>query len=92
MFIQKNRYLPFFMWLLPLMFFAYQFVLRLWPSLLMSQIMQQFAIDATAFGVLVSVYYYGYAGMQIPIAILLDKYGPRYVIAACALLCGIGTW
>lgn len=92
MFANKNRALPLWMWLLPLSFFAFQFILRLWPSLLMSQIMHQFAIDASAFGVMASVYYYGYAGMQIPIALLLERYGPRYVIFACALICGVATW
>lgn len=76
------------MWFLPLAFFTYQFILRLWPSLMMQEIMQQFAIDATAYGLLASVYYYGYAGMQIPIAILLDRYGARYTTFICALICG----
>lgn len=89
---QQHPYLPFLMWVFPLLFFAYQFILRLWPSLMMNQIMLQFSIDATGFGLLAAVYYYGYAGLQIPIAILLDKFGPRYVIAGCALLCGLATF
>jgi predicted MFS family arabinose efflux permease len=79
------------MWLLPLSFFTYQFILRLWPSLMMQPIMEQFHIDATSFGLLASVYYYGYALMQIPIAMLLDRYGPRPVLFTCALLCGGAT-
>ena len=67
-----QRFLPFLMWSLPLAFFAYQFILRLWPSLMMQQIMQQFSIDATAFGLLASAYYYGYSTMQIPIAFALN--------------------
>ncbi len=51
--------------------------------------MQQFSIDATVFGVLASVYYYGYAGMQIPIAILLDRFSARHVIFTCAVVCGL---
>jgi MFS family permease len=74
------------MWALPLSFFAYQFILRLWPSLTMTQIMQQFHIDATSFGFLAAVYYFGYAGMQIPVAILIDRYGVRSVIALFALI------
>jgi predicted MFS family arabinose efflux permease len=87
---QDSKYLPFLMWSLPLLFFAFQFTLRLWPSLTMQEIMSRFSIDATSYGLLASVYYYGYAGMQIPIAIALDKYGPRVVLSFCAALCGIG--
>jgi MFS family permease len=79
------------MWLLPLSFFTYQFILRLWPSLMMQPIMQQFAIDATSFGFLASAYYYGYAGMQIPIAVMLDRYGAKRIVFACAVLCGLAT-
>lgn len=89
---QKSKYLPILMWLIPLSFFGYQFVLRLWPSLMMNQIMHQFMIDATGFGILASVYYYGYSGFQIPIAILLDKFGARYIIFACAVICGLATF
>jgi MFS family permease len=83
---------PWLMWALPLAFFTYQFVLRLWPSLLMPQIMQQFTIDATAFGFLSAIYYIGYAGAQIPMAIALDRWGPRIVVAGCAVLCGFSLW
>lgn len=89
MFMQKRKYVPFLMWLFPLLFFTYQFILRLWPSLMMQQIMQQFAIDATGFGLLAALYYYGYSGMQIPIAMMLDRFSARYVVFGCAVLCGI---
>ncbi|MBX9804583.1 MAG: MFS transporter [Alphaproteobacteria bacterium] len=82
---------PYFMWLFPLLFFAYQFVLRLWPGLMMQPIMEQFSIDASHFGVLAAFYYYGYAGMQIPVGILLDRFNPRYVIFAFAVTCGLAT-
>lgn len=80
------------MWLMPLSFFAYQFILRLWPSLTMQDIMQQFSVDATSYGFLASVYYYGYAGAQIPIAVALDKYGPRKILVLSGALCGIGMF
>ncbi len=91
MFGIKFNYLPFFMWLFPLLFFAYQFVLRLWPGLMVQQIMAQFSIDATHFGLLAAFYYYGYAGMQIPVAILLDRFSSRYIVCIFAVICGLAT-
>lgn len=87
----KHRVLPWLMWLLPALFFAYQFILRLWPGLMMQSIMTQFSIDASQFGLLAACYYYGYAGMQIPVAILLERYGPRTIIGIFALICGLAT-
>lgn len=87
----KSKYMPFVMWLFPLSFFAYQFILRLWPGLMMQQIMGQFSIDASHFGLLAAFYYYGYSSMQIPVAILLDRFSSRYVVCAFAALCGLAT-
>ncbi len=86
-----HKYLPFFMWLFPLLFFAHQFIFRLWPGLMMHQIMDQFSIDASHFGLLAAFYYYGYSGMQIPVAILLDRFSARHIIFIFAVLCGLAT-
>ncbi len=91
MLTHKQKLLPLLMWLFPLLFFAYQFILRLWPSLMMQQIMQQFAIDASGFGLLAALYYYGYSWMQIPVAMMLDRFSARYVIFGCAVLCGLAV-
>ncbi len=87
----KPKYMPFLMWAFPLLFFAYQFILRLWPGLMMNQIMEQFSIDASHFGLLAALMYYGYAGMQIPMAILLDKFSARYIVFIFATICGAAT-
>lgn len=87
----KSQWKAYGMWLLPLLFFTGQFVLRLWPGLMMQDIMRQFKIDAGQFGLLASAYYYGYALMQIPVALALDRFGARFVISACAVLLGVST-
>lgn len=91
MFIEKKNLKPVAMWFLPLVFFCYQFILRLWPGLMMHPIMQQFSIDASHFGVMAAFYYFGYAGMQIPIACLMEKWQTKWVIFIFALLCGTST-
>lgn len=85
------KFVSLLMWMLPLLFFAYQFILRLWPGLMMPQIMSQFSVNETQFGVLAALYYYGYAGMQIPVAVLLDRFGARRVIFMLAMVCGLAA-
>ncbi|MEI8320916.1 MAG: MFS transporter [Alphaproteobacteria bacterium] len=80
----------FFMWLPLVAFFFLQFMLRVSPNVMADDILNHFEINATSFGLLMSLYYMGYAGMQIPIGLLLDMYGPRYIAAAGALLCALG--
>ncbi len=65
-------------------------MLRVSPNVMADDILQHFQINATNFGLLMSLYYMGYAGMQIPIGLLLDMYGPRYVATTGALLCAMG--
>lgn len=84
-----SKYLPFVMWLFPLSFFAYQFILRLWPGLMMHHIMTQFTIDASQFGVIAACYYYGYASMQIPVALFIERFGTRIIVCMFAVLCGL---
>lgn len=82
-----SRYHPWVMWFLATLFFAYQFVMRVFTGLCVPEIMHKFQIDATEFGLFSSMYYYGYAGMQIPVAYLLDRFGPRLVISLCCFIC-----
>ncbi len=88
----NKPYLPWLMWFFPLAFFGFQFILRLFPGLIMPELLQKYQISATDFGLFASLYYLGYAGMQIPMALLLDRYGPRQIIAFSAMLCGLSVW
>lgn len=87
----NQRFSPWVMWSLPLTFFGFQFILRLFPGLVITEFLEKYHINATDFGLFAALYYLGYASMQIPMAFLLDRYGPRKIISASALLCGVST-
>lgn len=90
--MSTNRITPWVVWLIPISFCAFQFVLRLFPGNVQTELMTEFHVDATAFGTFAAAYYFGYAGLQIPMAILMEKYGPRIIITLSALLCALGCW
>ncbi len=48
-------------------------------------------LDATALGLLTSVYFLAFALFQLPLGMLLDRYGPRRVEAALLLIAAGGT-
>ena len=58
----------------------------------MDAVMNDFGIDVTDFGIFAAFYYYGYAGLQIPAALLLDKFPSRIVIAGFITVCAIGLF
>lgn len=87
---KKNNLSIWLMWALASFFYAYQYILRVLPNIMMTDILERFHIDANVFGQYSGLYYIGYAAMHIPLGILLDKYGPKWVLPACILLTVIG--
>jgi MFS family permease len=78
-------------WMIGSIFYAYQYILRVMPNIMLGDLMHQFNIDATIFGQFSGAYYLGYALCHLPIGILLDRFGPRKVMSACLMLTVIGT-
>lgn len=87
---KKHMLTIWLMWSLASFFYAYQYVLRVLPNIMMSDILEKFHIDATIFGQFSGFYYIGYAGMHIPVGLMLDKYGPKWVLPLCILLTAVG--
>lgn len=84
--LSNSRMTAWMIWIIVTVFYAYQYVLRVMPSIMLNDIMEQFHIDAATFGQFSGVYYIGYSLMHLPIGIMLDRYGPRKVITGCILL------
>ncbi|WP_066320117.1 nitrate/nitrite transporter [Bacillus sp. FJAT-29814] len=61
------------------------------PGLITDQIMSDFHVTATTIGLLASIQFLVYTGLQIPMGILADRYGPNFFLIIGALLTGAGT-
>lgn len=72
-------------------FFAYAFLLRVQPSVVVPDLMRDFAVGAGALGGLSAMYFYAYAVVQIPVGMLLDRFGPRRLMSAALLVCAAGS-
>ena len=85
-----------FIWLLGALFYFYQYIIRVSPNLMTEELMQAFSIDAAMLGTLISIYYISYSPMQIPLGITIDYLGPRRLLTAAAMICGLScflfTW
>ena len=82
---------PYLIWGCAALFYMYQFVLRVAPSVLVDDLMLAFQVDASMIGSLSAISMYSYSLLQIPSGILADKYGVRRVILASIILCITGT-
>lgn len=88
--MSTSRRVAWFVWMIASLFYAYQYVLRVMPSIMLEDITRQYHIDATVFGQFSGVYYIGYSLIHLPIGIMLDRFGPRKVMSGCILLTVIG--
>lgn len=79
-----------FMWSFAAMFYLYQFILRVSPTAMMDELSADFMLDACAVGAVVSFYYWAYAGLQIPVGIVMDRFGPKKLIVLASLICALG--
>ncbi|WP_123041082.1 MFS transporter [Cohnella candidum] len=61
------------------------------PGLISDQLMNEFHVTASTIGLLASVQFLAYAGLQIPVGIFSDRFGPNRFLIAGTLLNGIGT-
>jgi sugar phosphate permease len=61
------------------------------PGLITDQIMVDFQVTATTIGLLTSIQFFVYTGLQIPMGIMADRFGPNFFLICGALLTGLGT-
>jgi MFS family permease len=83
--------LPLLGWLVGSLFFFYAWILRVSPSVMVEELMRDFAVGGAVVGNLSALYFYGYAGMQIPVGLLLDRFGPRRLMTAAAGLVAVAA-
>lgn len=71
--------------------FTFTFLSRYIWSPLMTDVSNEFGINATQAGLYMSAFFAGYLITQIPGGIMADKYQPKYILIACTILGGLMT-
>lgn len=74
------------------LFYAYEYFLRILPSVMEVPLRSHFNLSATGFGFLAAFYYYAYVPMQLPVGILMDRFGPRRLLTIACLICVAGSF
>ncbi len=77
-----------------MLFYCYNYFLRVSPSVMQHDLMQSLHINAYQFGTLAAFYYYAYTPMQVPVGMIYDRFGARMVqfFACLTAILGLGVF
>lgn len=83
---------PWLIWGLGAAFFFSEYLGRVAPSVVQPELMQAFHINATSFGTLGAMFLIPYIVMQMPVGMLVDRYGPHKLLTVTCALCALGCY
>lgn len=73
------------------LFLIFEMAVQVSPSIMAFHLMKDLGIGAFALGIMSSVYFYTYTGMQIPSGLLFDRFKPKNIIATAIVTCSLGA-
>ncbi len=83
--------LAWLVWGLGAALYLIAFYQRVAPAVLVQELTREFALTGAALGNLSAFYFYSYVAMQIPTGLIADRWGPRKLLTAGAVLTAAGT-
>lgn len=90
--MKKRSALAWWTWCLAVLFLFYEFFVRVYPTVMVKELMGAFQATAGQLGMLSAFFFYAYAPMQIPVGLLMDRFGARKLLTFAALFCGVGSF
>ncbi|KTD82361.1 major facilitator family transporter transporter permease [Legionella waltersii] len=86
-----DRIMPWVVWGLGCLFYFYECLLQVSPSVMSHELMKDFSVTSQTLGILSGIYFYSYAAMQLPGGVLMDYFGPQRLLTIATFVCAIST-
>jgi MFS family permease len=87
----RSRQHWFFLFLPFALGYYLSYLLRNANAVIAPELTRELSLNAAALGLLTSAYFFTFGAVQIPLGILLDRYGPRRIEATLLLIAATGT-
>lgn len=84
--------LPWVIVALGALYYCYEYFLRISPSVMIPELMKAYDLTGAEVGSLSAFYYHAYVPMQIIVGLLMDRFGPRRLLALACLCSVLGTY
>jgi len=88
---RKSRFLPWLIWSLAGLFVVFNYVQQVVPNIIATELSQAFDAGAGTLGNIAASYFYAYAILQIPVGLVVDRFGTRWPLVFAILAAGLGT-
>ncbi len=82
----------FLIWVVAALFYFYEYFIQVIPNVLARPLINSLHINTYLLGYLGSAYFIAYVLMQIPVGIMLDRFGPRRCLLLAVFFCVGGTF
>jgi MFS family permease len=83
--------MPWVVWGLGCLFYFYECLLQVSPSVMSNELMRDFSVTSQTLGILSGIYFYSYAAMQLPGGVMMDYFGPHRLLTIATLVCALST-
>lgn len=89
--LAKSAVKPWIVWGLGCLFYFYECLLQVSPSVMSSELMHDFVVTSQTLGILSGIYFYSYAAMQLPGGVMMDYFGPQRLLTLATTICALST-
>ncbi len=86
-----KSFMPWVVWGLGCLFYFYECLLQVSPSVMSNELMRDFSVTSHTLGILSGIYFYSYAAMQLPGGVLMDYFGPHRLLTIATVICAVST-
>jgi MFS family permease len=87
----SKSFMPWMVWGLGCLFYFYECLLQVSPSVMSNELMRDFSVTSQTLGILSGIYFYSYAAMQLPGGVLMDHFGPHRLLTIATIVCAVST-
>jgi sugar phosphate permease len=88
---RPSTLLPWLVWTLAALFVVFNYVQQVVPNIVAGDLARSFNASAGTLGNIAAAYFYAYAILQIPVGLIVDRYGTRWPLVVAILVAGAGT-
>lgn len=80
------------LWSIAAVFYAYEFIHRVVPSILTNELRVGLSINDHQLGMIGAMYFYAYAAFQLPAGVLIDRFGAKKLLVTASAVLTLGSF